>query len=319
MRWFISGVALLLSFMTVTADVLPSAVQRAIAEQKRDCKTVAFDKGFVTRKDINGDGRPDFILDYSSFTCDGDRRALCGSLGCLNQVFASLPDGTYAKVVDEIVRRLTFRQVQGRPAIVLGLAGDADPCRKDPGDLCEIVKTWNGSTFSATPTAHAVSQLQARATPVAAAGGASAVEETFVIHGQIFKLVPCSYQEGTAPVSWKDVKDDLPRAELAKGNMTKKEALAALKEMTEARNRKNNQEIDALYPTHRPTSATNEEWSSIDEAEEKLGDIFYSNRAVEEFGPWAAPMQKEFRVATALGCINDALNPIVSTPPAARP
>jgi hypothetical protein len=57
-----------------------------------------------------------------------------GRNGRLTQVFASFPDGTYAKVVDETVRRLTFRQVQGRPAIVLGLAGDVDPCRHTPLD-----------------------------------------------------------------------------------------------------------------------------------------------------------------------------------------
>ena len=80
-------------------------------------------------------------------------------------------------------------------------------------------------------------------------------EETFLIHGQTFKLVPCSYNEG-GWLSWKDVKGDLPRAELAKGNMTKSEALAALDKMTRSLNRKVNQEVSALYPAHRPISAT---------------------------------------------------------------
>lgn len=98
--------------------------------------------------------------------------------------------------------------------------------------------------------------------------------------------------------------------------MTKREALAALNSMTRSLNRKVNEETTALYPAHRPISATNDEWSSIDEAEEKLSDVFYDNRAVKELGPWAAPMQKEFRVTSALSCINDVLNPIVSpTPP----
>ena len=38
--------------------------ERAIAENRRGCKTVAIEKGFITRKDINGDGRPDFMVDY---------------------------------------------------------------------------------------------------------------------------------------------------------------------------------------------------------------------------------------------------------------
>jgi hypothetical protein len=319
MRWLIAGVALALSVLTAVADTLPSVVERAIAEQRRDCKTVAFDKRFVTRKDVNGDGRPDFILDYGSFTCDGDPRSLCGSLGCSTQVFASLPDGTHAKIVDDTVRRIVFRQVQGRPAIVLGYSGGADGCKTDADDLCAVVKIGNGSTFSAMPASHAALQPGQPASPALIGGGAKPVEEAFVIHGQTFRLVPCSHEEGTAPASWKDVKNNLPKEQLAKGSMTRSEALAALKAMAEAQNRKTNQEIFALYPKHRPISATNEEWSSIDEAEEKLGDIFYGNRAVQELGPWAASMQKEFRVSTALSCINNVLNPIVSAPPAPRP
>ena len=141
-------------------------------------------------------------------------------------------------------------------------------------------------------------------------------EETFIIHGQTFKLVPCSHQEGAAPASWKDVKGDLPSGELAKGNMSEAGAKAALKKMTEALNLKVNTEIFALYPAHRPLSATDKDWSNIDEAEEKLGDVFYGNKAVKELGSWAAPLQKQFRVAVALSCINQVLNPILSKPPA---
>jgi hypothetical protein len=152
-RFHLSIAALGLSMAAAMAEDLPSAVQKAIAENRRGCKTVALGKDFVTRKDINGDSRPDFVLDYGSFICDGNPRGFCGSLGCLTQVFASLPNGGYAKVVDENVRSIAFREVQGRPAIVLGLAGDADRCRKDPGDICEVAKSWNGSSFVAiTPS-----------------------------------------------------------------------------------------------------------------------------------------------------------------------
>jgi hypothetical protein len=160
-RLYLSIVAFALSIVTAIADDLPPAVQKAIAETRRDCKTIAMEKGFVTRKDINGDGRPDFVLGYGSFTCDGDRRAFCGSLGCLTQVFASLPNGAYVKVVDVNLRTIAFREVQGRPAIVLGFPGDADPCRKEPGDLCEVVKFWNGSSFVAMPSALAGSKPEA--------------------------------------------------------------------------------------------------------------------------------------------------------------
>jgi hypothetical protein len=151
MRPWLSIAAFAFSIAAAMAEDLPPAVQKAITENRRVCKTVALEKGFITRKDINGDGRPDFVLDYDYFICDGNPRAFCGSIGCATQVFASLPNGTYAKVVDENVRRIDFRQVEGRPAIVVGLAGDADPCRKDPTEVCEVVKAWNGSAFVDMP------------------------------------------------------------------------------------------------------------------------------------------------------------------------
>ena len=151
MRPWLSIVAFAFSIEAAMAEDLPSAVQKAIAENRRDCKTVDIEKGFVTRKDINGDGRPDFVLDYASFFCDGHQRPLCGSLGCTIQVFASLPNGAYAKVVDDTFKRIDFREIKGRPAIVLGLRGDADPCRKDPAEVCDVVKSWNGSSFVEMP------------------------------------------------------------------------------------------------------------------------------------------------------------------------
>jgi hypothetical protein len=138
-------VVFVFSIGAAMAENLPPVVQKAIAENKSNCKTVALEKGFITRKDINGDGRPDFVLDYESFTCDGNRRWFCGSAGCTTQVFASLPNGAYAKVLDGIFKRIDFREVQGRPAIVVGLPGFA--CGKDPTEICDVVKSWNGSSF----------------------------------------------------------------------------------------------------------------------------------------------------------------------------
>ena len=149
MHLWLSIVAFAFSVGAAMAEDLPAPVQKAIAENKSNCKTVAIEKGFITRKDINGDGRPDFVLDHESFICDGNPRAFCGSIGCLTQVFASLPNGAYAKVFDDNVRRIDFREVRGRPAIVVGLPGFA--CGKDPTELCEVVKSWNGSSFVEIP------------------------------------------------------------------------------------------------------------------------------------------------------------------------
>jgi len=103
MRFRLSVIVLAASIVAASAENLPPAVKSAVAENSKSCKKTTVQPGFLTRQDINAGGRPDYILDYGSLRCDGDQRAFCGSLGCESQVFASLPNGAYAKVVDEIV------------------------------------------------------------------------------------------------------------------------------------------------------------------------------------------------------------------------
>jgi hypothetical protein len=93
-------------------------VQDAVLEGQKNCEpaTVALKPGFITQKDINADGANDYILDYRKFVCGSDRSYFCGTAGCLTQVFVSLPDGTFTKVLDENVRDIRFALVKGRPA-----------------------------------------------------------------------------------------------------------------------------------------------------------------------------------------------------------
>ena len=170
MRLYLFVIALALPIVPTTAQELPRIVKSAIAENNSEsCKKTTVEPGFLTRQDINADGRPDYILDYGSLRCDG-QRAFCGSLGCEFQVFASLPNGTYAKVVDDVVRGgISFRQVKGRPAVVLEFRGDADPCRGDPTTrFAKLSKPWNGSTFASTPATRAAKTAAAASPPASA-------------------------------------------------------------------------------------------------------------------------------------------------------
>jgi len=127
---------------------LPSVVQQAIDEAKRDCDSgrVVMQPRFVTAKDVNGDGRPDYILDYEHYVCDGNAALYCGSAGCLTQIFASLPDGSYVKVLDQNVQALEFVRRRKRPAMILHLHGSE--CGKVGTAPCRSVLYWNGSSFS---------------------------------------------------------------------------------------------------------------------------------------------------------------------------
>ena len=129
------------------AQPLPHEVQSAIDEAIKGCdETVKFGKGFLTRRDINGDGIDDFILDYEHFACGASVSLYCGSAGCLTQVFASLSGGKFAKVLDENVRGIKFKTVRGRPAMLLELHGSS--CGKPGAAPCSATLYWNGEKFS---------------------------------------------------------------------------------------------------------------------------------------------------------------------------
>ncbi|MDR7038902.1 hypothetical protein J2X36_003674 [Methylobacterium sp. BE186] len=128
------------------AGDLPAPVEAAIREQRQACapEKAEIRPGFIARKDVNGDGIEDVILDYGAFACGGDATYFCGSAGCTMQVFASTKGG-YAKVLDENVRRLDFKHVKGRPAMLLGLHGNA--CGKAGIEPCGTTLYWTGTRF----------------------------------------------------------------------------------------------------------------------------------------------------------------------------
>ena len=130
-------------------ETVPPQVLAAIVEKRKSCDpaAVALKPGFVTQMEINGDGINDYILDYGKFVCgSADQSYFCGTAGCLMQVFVSLPDGAFTKVLDENVRDLRFARVKGRPAMLLGLHGGK--CGRAGADPCGVTLYWNGREFS---------------------------------------------------------------------------------------------------------------------------------------------------------------------------
>jgi hypothetical protein len=103
--------------------------------ERRTCRYLVRAKFRLSSHDINGDGVDDYVLDYSKFQCGGDSLIYCGSAGCLTTVFASLPDGSYVKVLDENVRGVEFRKIKGRSAMILDL-------------MVQVWKGWRGTLLA---------------------------------------------------------------------------------------------------------------------------------------------------------------------------
>ncbi len=136
--------------LSAHAQTYPSVVQAEIREATDSCKPekIELPKDFVTRKDVNGDGVPDFIVDWAHVRCKDGTRPSCGSLGCAVTVYVSLQNGTYTKALSNTVHYYSFRRINGRPAVVLGFSGDYTSCHKDPTSICKITAYWNGKEFT---------------------------------------------------------------------------------------------------------------------------------------------------------------------------
>jgi hypothetical protein len=82
-----------------------------------------YSPGFLTIRDINGDGKPDYILNYDYFQCGERESIFCGTGGCLTDIFASDEEKGYVPVWNKLARKITFLTVSKRPAMRIELHG----------------------------------------------------------------------------------------------------------------------------------------------------------------------------------------------------
>ena len=132
----------------VAEQALPAPVKAAIEESRKSCvdgEEFSTDRAFIVRRDINGDGVKDFLLDYGHARCGEFASVFCGTGGCNTQVFASA-HGEYVKVLDHHVLKVRFERAKGRPAMIQLLHGSH--CGRVGADSCRSITYWNGRDFS---------------------------------------------------------------------------------------------------------------------------------------------------------------------------
>lgn len=97
----------------------------------------------VRRLDLNADGKPDFILDYSALRCDAALSLFCGTGGCGYAIAFSTPKG---------YRRERF---EGRGLTVMGarfptlvFAVHGGECGREGAYDCHQLWRWNGHAMA---------------------------------------------------------------------------------------------------------------------------------------------------------------------------
>lgn len=86
------------------ARTLPEELDQIAAGCREDGRAAAFGPGLVTVRDLDGDGRPDILLDAEHARCAGQRRSgSCGTGGCMLRVFLRRDEG-YTYVFRQVAR-----------------------------------------------------------------------------------------------------------------------------------------------------------------------------------------------------------------------
>ena len=134
------------------AAPLPPEVKAVLDEKARECRE-AEGRGLrgnglraVRRLDLNGDGRPDFIVDLDKAPCVGIESLFCGTGGCTLVILASRPDGTLAKVLDRNVHRYRVLGDKGPRRIRFDLHGSL--CGKVGPEPCSKARTITAEPIS---------------------------------------------------------------------------------------------------------------------------------------------------------------------------
>ena len=87
----------------------PAEVQKALNYASEECKDqgggeVTFAPDTVRRLDLNGDGRPDYVVTFQDAQCSSYVTAFCGTAGCTMEFLMTLPDGTIRSVFADRIR-----------------------------------------------------------------------------------------------------------------------------------------------------------------------------------------------------------------------
>lgn len=132
------------------AGDLPAEVENVLAGYRQDCREVGSElsdpTGAVTRRDPDGDGRPDLLLDMRKARCDGVYTPFCGSAGCPLLIFVQDAGGKLSLIFDGLVRSYRISGSGWRKRMLFRLHGGF--CGRGGTDPCSRRVRISGRPFS---------------------------------------------------------------------------------------------------------------------------------------------------------------------------
>lgn len=161
-------------FAAALVATLPAAAQEpppALIEATEEATAVCTGLGgtprilddYETIRDLNGDGREDFLTDLAHLECAGAWSAFCGDSGCPVTAWLSAPGDGYERFDLGRLRSFTIEEGTGAlPALVARYAAAA--CGQEGSDEC--TRTWRfASNAPEEPPVDAAAQPVSSAAP----------------------------------------------------------------------------------------------------------------------------------------------------------
>ena len=131
------------------AAELPQYVRGPISGLQLGCEEakqkVPAAEAYVTRGDLDGDGKPDFVVEIAK-GCQSNRDLYCNDEGCLIDIYLSTEELQMGSLK---VKSFKIIKKAGKPGLLITKGGSA--CSKLPGGLCEELQVFNGEKFVVLP------------------------------------------------------------------------------------------------------------------------------------------------------------------------
>ena len=129
-----------------------AAGARAVVERARkDCLKanghfLVLEPGAVSRHDLTGNGRADYIIDMTYVRCERLGSIFCGTGGCELSIVVALPRGKFREVFRQQVIRYEIEPDTSMKTIRFDLHGTF--CGKTGPEPCRERRRINGERFS---------------------------------------------------------------------------------------------------------------------------------------------------------------------------
>lgn len=146
MRHLAAGLAfLMLAGQSAAAAEPPPELVEYTEEQTAFCRDLGgapdIPSSYQTVRDLNGDGRDDFLTNLANLECEGAASAFCGSGGCPVKAWLSEPEGGYTRFDFGLLEGVRIEDASPLPRVLAGYHGTrcGDPDRIG-ADVC--TRTW---------------------------------------------------------------------------------------------------------------------------------------------------------------------------------